>query len=268
MENYTYEQMIENFENTIKILENKYSVNKSCRFYKTLKDYKNINKLNEKDIHSQRLIEGISDLYQLSCILDCKELINTDFGKKEIDKIWGGSDLQEDDKNYLHRNIQYQLFIMSLFNKSFKTFIEEPDFSIIFFKKKHYVAVKRIHSEDKIYSEIKDAQKQIEKYGNAGIIVIGLDLILLQSCKNEDYFDLLGQYIEKLIYTQTFEEIINRKTIKNIIFTCNLPEFDAEKKKYTLNLNTIAYAVVKPSRYGKRFMEKFKLQKGHYKYLG
>ena len=232
MEDYTYEQMIAKFENTIKIIESNYSVNKNCRFFKTLKDYKNINQLNEKEIHSQRLIEGISDLYQLSCILDCKELINTDFGQKEINKIWGGSDLTEDDKNHLPRNIQYQLFIMSMFKKSFRTFIEEPDFSIIFYKKKHFVAVKRIHSEAMIYSQIKNAQKQIEKCGNAGIIVIGLDLILLQLCENEDYFDFLGQYINKTIYNPTFEEFINKKVIKNIIFIWNLPKFDEQKKIY------------------------------------
>lgn len=39
------------------------------------------------------------------------------------------------------------------------------------------------------------------------------------------------------------------------------------KKKYILNTNTIAYSVVKPTRYGEKFMEKLKPQKVHYELL-
>ena len=253
----SYKEMITKIETSLNILEKEYSINKNCRFYKAYNNYKNINKLKEEQIISRQLIEGINDLYQLTCITECSELLNTEMCRNEINKIFGGADLPDNDTNKISRNIQYQLYIMSLFYKAFKTYIEEPDFSIIFINKKHYVAVKRVSSEKMILNQIKNEQTQIKNCKGIGIIVIGLDLLLLDSYKKtkEDPFMFLSNYIRNK--NNSIKDIIDVEIVKAILFTFNFPIFDSITKTYGYSSNSLFWAANDTKTYGEKITKIF-----------
>ena len=261
--NYTYEELIKELENTFTKIEQSFQGNKNSRFYKAYKKYKIIENLSEEEIQTPSFIEGINDLYQLMCIIKCEKLVNSEFGKKEISKIWEGSELAANDTKTTPRDIQFQLYMMSLFNKYFATDIEEPDFSINYLQYKHYVAVKRISSEKKINFQIKNAQKQIVNCGKKGIIIIGLDKVLFNLENEKHPYDVLAEYVNNHIYTQEFMDSF-KEEIKAIVFTFGKPTFDKLKKQYGYASGMMFIPIYSigdeydKENYGKKLFEIFK----------
>ena len=228
---YTYEQMLAGMENVFAIADEiGLSINQNSRFHRVFNKYKNIKNLSIDERKEETFVEGMSDLYQLIRIFECEELIHTDFGKKELSKIWGGTESMFCDKNTTPRDIQYQLYIMSVFKKHFHVKAEEPDFSVIYLSKEHSVAVKRINSKANVLHQIKNAEKQIQKINKNGIIVIGMDRILCGSNDSHPY-EVLKNYINQEIYTQ---ELINdlKQSTKSIIFTLGKPIFNDNNQNY------------------------------------
>lgn len=228
---YTYEQMLAGAENVFAIAgEMGLSINQNSRFHRVLNKYKNIKNLSIDERKEETFVEGINDLYQLIRIFECKELIHTDFGKKELSKIWGGTESMFCDKKTTPRDIQYQLYIMSIFKKYFQVKAEEPDFSVIYLSKEHSVAVKRINTEANILRRIKNAEKQIQKTNKNGIIVIGMDRILCDT-NNSHPYEVLKNYINQEIYTQDLIEDLKQST-KSIVFTFGKHIFNDKNQNY------------------------------------
>ena len=219
----------------VKLKENNIKLLDSMRFMKFYKDIlvlsKSTDGLGMEEIYnSESFIEGFRDYFELREILNSDTIFKTSVS--DLNKIFGGNRLSLEDKDTTARNYQYQLYIGSFFEKrGVPVLYQEPDLEILFKKQRIGMAVKRVSSIDKIPNRIREAEKQIEKSGINGIIVISLDNIINRqefSISNEEWEQLfktteskLESFLREISDATWFQ---NRKDeVLGIIFTLTTP---------------------------------------------
>jgi hypothetical protein len=215
-------------ENNIKLLE-------SMRFMKFYKDILVLSKSTDgigmdEIYNSDSFIEGFRDYYELREILKSDTIFKTSVN--DLNKIFGGNRLSLEDKDTTARNYQYQLYIGSFFEKrGVPVLYQEPDLEILFNNQRIGMAVKRVSSIDKITSRIREAEKQIEKSGIDGIIVISLDNIINReefSISKEDWeqlYNITESKLENFLKENYHHDwYYNRiEGVKGVLFTLTTP---------------------------------------------
>ena len=164
------EKIIKSIEWVINRFESfEISVNKSSRFYRFYCDFSKLNKSIVVPENIDELLEGMRDFFEIWQIAKSEEVLKS--SKKEMEELLGGNRIPSADKNPLARNLQYQLYLASIFSTSgMMVRCEEPDFLFEYMGVTYSVAAKRITSKSKIEERIKEAEKQIHKYSYDGFI--------------------------------------------------------------------------------------------------
>lgn len=154
--------------------------------------------------------QGLRDFYELWSITSSQVVMKDNV--RELALIFGGNVNPRDDKltNTRPRDIQYQLFLTSVFELSgFHVLNAEPDFIFVHGKEEIAVACKRINSRKQAFSRVKDAAKQITESGRRGFIALSLDnLVEINFYQHTTDSQKLNQFATELLkdyFSSTFE---------------------------------------------------------------
>lgn len=229
------------------------NVNKTSRFYKFYCDFIKINKSVIVPDNMDELLEGMRDFFELRQIASSDEVLNN--SKKELNELLGGNRIPSADKNPLARNLQYQLYLASIFCASgMMVYCEEPDFTFNYMGVKYSVAAKRLTSNSKINKRIKEAEKQILKYSYDGFIALSLDRLLDiknpliitmdHEVLNEATKDLLFNIIKNNFSQACFANRSDK--IKGIILTLGIPSFTPGEMAFGYGFNLHLFPLVNP----------------------
>lgn len=97
----------------------------------------------------------------------------------KLETMLSGADTEEDDKNPLARNTQFELYVgATLVMGGVQTWLYEPDLQIDYLGSKIGVAAKRVRSARQLIKRAKDAAIQIRKSGLPGIVAMNVDVLL------------------------------------------------------------------------------------------
>lgn len=251
----TPKKIISSIEAILQIFESfGINVNKSSRLYRFYCDYNNLIKSRDIPENIDELLEGMRDFFEIRQIVQAEELIKS--SKKEIEEILGGNRVPSDDKNPLARNLQYQLFLASMFSSSdMKVRSQEPDFIFEYMGEEYSVAVKRITSKLKVKERLREAEKQIQRHCLNGFIALSLDRLLeqtnpfillrdnavLNEATKELIFSLARQNLDK-------ECFVNRDPkVKGIIVTLGIPSFNPDDLSLGYGFNLQLFPLVDPT---------------------
>jgi hypothetical protein len=139
-----------------------------------------------RDFNTALLAEGTRDFAELRAIVNSEKVMIEK--KKELQDILGGSSLASDDTITRPRDLQFQLYLTSIFDLSgFDLSIEEPDFSFSHEGNTYSVAAKRLSSVSKLRARLSEATKQIKRQKRIGLIALSLDRVVWDE-KNLDAF--------------------------------------------------------------------------------
>lgn len=148
------------------------------RFYQYIKSFQRLVDSNGEGINNSQqrmyLIEGFRDIVELDYIY--RNGILSLASDHEIDILFGGNRSPDEDKYNNSRDIQYQMYLAARIKESgYSISWEEPDLKLFFDDSDILLAVKRVSSINKVYTRIKEAEKQILKCQGEGIIALSLD---------------------------------------------------------------------------------------------
>lgn len=124
------------------------------------------------------LTEALRETRELFIILSQESFV-TNIPKTELHALVSGQQLAMQDKNTNPRNMQYQLFLASLFHKAgLEVRLAEPDVKCKTTDGKDVefsIAAKRLKSLKKVETRIRKAWNQIEKHNMPGIIALSVE---------------------------------------------------------------------------------------------
>lgn len=243
------------------MIEEGYCVHQSSRYQQFKKDItklkkiKGLSKLKASQLDLNQIIEGFRDFAELKRIYNSGvyKLCTND----EVKKLMCGARMDVHDSNNNSRTIQYQMLLAAIFKESgYNIEWEEPDFIINFDKKRIAVAVKRIYSKRKLLERIKEAEKQIEKVSEEGIIALSLDRLIdcYNPCIITDNPDMLAKESEKQlikVIKEQFKEnhFIRKPCIKAILTSVGLPGFLPKELSFGYGFALKMYPLSKPENY-------------------
>ena len=180
-----------------------YGINPNNRFSKFVKEYEKLYQNNDLPFFSSEkhieLLAGFKDFVELEMIYSSG--IYKDASMSELKRLFDGNILHFGDANQTPRDLQFQFSIAALLkNNGCTVKMCEPDFIFHYDRIDYPVAAKRLSSQKKIEKRIKEAEKQISKYDNPGIIALSIENLF----KQED------QIINNKPLSQSAEELDNR----------------------------------------------------------
>jgi hypothetical protein len=97
----------------------------------------------------------------------------------KLQTMLSGADTDEEDKNPLARNTQFELYVgATLAMGGVQTRLAEPDLRIYYCGKEIGIAAKRVRSVKQLIKRAKDAVNQIKASGLPGIVALNVDVLL------------------------------------------------------------------------------------------
>jgi hypothetical protein len=187
----TFQQILEEANSIILDLKSDgYRVSNSCRFSLFVSELSKFIKNNyggrDQNFDLALLAEGVRDFLELRAIIKSSK-VRTD-NRRELQVLLGGTSIPSNDRNTYFRDLQYQLYLVAIFDLSgFFVEISEPDFIFKYEDVTYAVAAKRISSEQKIHARFSKAKKQLIKGNVSGFIAFSLDRIVWNKVKRDAY---------------------------------------------------------------------------------
>ena len=132
--------------------------------------------------------EGMRDIHELDFI--CRAL--ADKASEQMKQLLGtavtGAVLHHRDQNPSARNIQFQLFVSAVFERSgLPVSLTEPDIIFRCNGSEYGIAAKRILSRTQLEKRLKEGKSQLDKAGLKGIIAVCFDRLLPQKAARAIY---------------------------------------------------------------------------------
>lgn len=147
------------------------------------------------------LAEALRETRELFIIFSQESFVKN-ISETELHALVSGQQLAMQDKNTNPRDIQYQLFLASLFHKAgLEVRLTEPDVKCKTTDGKDVefsIAVKRLKSLKKLETRVREAWNQIEKHNMPGIIALSVEVAANPSFDPVPYNYNLGETIEAL----------------------------------------------------------------------
>lgn len=98
--------------------------------------------------------------------------------RQKLELMLSGAELEEDDRNTLARNTQFELYVAAILTMGGASVVlGEPDLRMLFINSEHVgVAAKRLSSENQLERRIREGIKQIQQSKMRGFIALNLDI--------------------------------------------------------------------------------------------
>jgi hypothetical protein len=97
--------------------------------------------------------------------------------RAKVSTMMGGHEVEEQDTNSIHRNTQFELYVLALFLMGGATVsLGEPDLRLLYGSEEVGVSVKRLRSPKQLRRRVMEAADQIESQHLNGFIAVNFDL--------------------------------------------------------------------------------------------
>ncbi|GAC1414642.1 MAG: hypothetical protein NVSMB53_12730 [Gemmatimonadaceae bacterium] len=124
--------------------------------------------------------------------------------REKLTLMLGGAELESSDSNSLHRDIQFELYVLAMFIMGGATVeLGEPDLRLLFGSDFVGVAVKRLSSPKQLEKRVAEAADQIETRREKGFIAVNLDRFVMDMGgpkPDEDVSDRGKEFEERITH--------------------------------------------------------------------
>jgi hypothetical protein len=136
----------------------------------------------EDEALQRRIIDAHKSIYEQYVITRCFARDNNEIEKGimvKIEVMLGGADKEEEDRNSIARDTQFELYVAStLMMGGIMVQFDEPDLRFHYGEELMGVAVKRLKSPKQLEKRVKAGVAQLEKSTKRGFIAVNLDMFL------------------------------------------------------------------------------------------